>query len=126
MASVFTSNGIFSTIKYTGSPIVSKFKTTTENQELVLFRPKDSTVDNPKILRCNSVTIEASTADLAFVLIRESLSSKDVDLTTFDFTDEPVIYVDAETSKTISGTGIIGVKFANNLGAEYSISALSI
>ena len=124
MIGTLTSSGIYSNTKHTGSAITDRFSLTTENQELLLFRPKDSTVDVPKVLTCNTTTIEANDSDLYITPVRASLI-KGQDIETYDFTDEPVIYIEAGTSKNISGVAIVGIKFSNDLGASYSVNALS-
>jgi len=111
-----TSNSIYSSLKYTGTTITNKFSTTSVNQELVLFEDKDG-----KVLNCNSVTISAGASDLYFTVLRD----RNIDLDNHNFTDEPVLFVEANTSLTISGVSISGIKFANDSGVEYFITGTS-
>ena len=118
MIGTLTSNKGWSSIKFTGSPIASRFINTSSDQELVKFLDKTG----EKIIPCNSITIEADSADLYFSVWR---FSKGEDPDNFDFTDEPVFYVPAGESVNISGLGIGAIKFANASGTGYFIQGLS-
>lgn len=102
---------IFSTLKYTGSAITNRFSTTTGNQEKVIFLDEAGTN-----LACQSLTIEAGAADLYFVPIESG-----VDHSTQNFNNDPVYFVAAGEKISISGISIIGLQFANALGAQYFV-----
>lgn len=104
----------FSSIKYTGVPVVNRFLTTQSNQELVTLLSKDN-----KIISSSSITIEAGNSDLYF-----SIKDKGVDINNYDWEDDPVYFCAADTSVTISGISISYIKFSNNSGAQYFIQAL--
>lgn len=116
---MLTSGNSWSSVKYTGSPIATRLLTTIENQELVQF------LDNGgKPISCNSVTVEAGAVDLYFSVWVFNNKNKD-NVDNVDFTNEAVFYCKAGTTINISGLSIGAIKFANNLGAEYFIQALS-
>lgn len=112
-----TANRGWSSIKYDGSPITSRFVATTENQQMIQFLSK-----NNKQISCNSVTIEADDVDLYFTIWVENSKQ---DPNTYDYTDSPVYHCPAGKTISINGLGIGAIKFANNLGANYFIQALS-
>lgn len=119
-----SSNSGWSSVKFNGTPVTDRFIATTENQEFV---PLVSYSDATKLASLNSITITADDSDLYFsVLRKDSPKSRLVsEGESFDFTDEPVFFVEAEDSITLSGLGISGIKFSNNSGARYFIQGMA-
>lgn len=112
---ILSSNSGVSSIKFTGSPIASRFVTTDANQKLITLTSKDG-----KVLQANSVTISAGTSDLYF-----SVRSTDENIASYVWTNDPVFFCAADESVTISGLSISHIKFSNNSGAQYFIQALT-
>jgi len=115
------SNGTYSSLKYTGSAIASRFSATTVNQELIIFKDK---TDNDNVT-CNSINVTAGTQDLFFSILPSKANIAPTELSEFDFTDSFVFFVEAESSITVSGVSMGGVKFSNTSGAQYYITGLS-
>lgn len=108
-----TSSYGYSSLKYTGGVIGSRFSTTTVNQQLVNFLTSEGNT-----AFCNAVTIEAGASDLYFALMTSNMK------TSASFTDAPVYFVPAGETMSVSGLSIKGIKFANNLGAQYYIQGI--
>lgn len=107
-----TSAYVVSTIKYTGSPIVSKLTATTVNQQKVLFqRAGQGTA------RCNAFTIQAGEQELYFTVINAEMFKNE----NYDYTNEPVIVCPANQSISVSGVEAYGIKFSNASGANYYV-----
>jgi|LGVF01.2.fsa_nt_gb hypothetical protein len=114
-----TSNGGYSSLKYTGSAITDRFNVTTANQELVIFKDR---LDD-KQLNLNSIVVSADDSDLYFSLLPKK--SQEILPGDYNFTDSFVYFVEAGASITLSGLAVSGVKFSNALGARYFIMGMS-
>lgn len=112
-----SSNGGYSSLKYTGSAITDRFSTTTVNQELVIFKDR---LDE-KQLNLNSIVITADDTDLYFSLLPDKSHFEGE----YNFTDSFVYFVEAGANITLSGLAISGIKFSNSLGARYFIMGMS-
>ena len=77
----------YSSVKYTGSPIASRFATTAGNQQLITLTDKEG-----KTVQTNSLTITAGTADLYISVI-----GLNENVATYVWTNESVYFVEAGT-----------------------------
>jgi len=102
------SSSVWSTLKYTGSAIVSRFYTTLANQELILFLDKEG-----KQIRVNSLTVESESVDVYLTIVRNFDNPS-----AFVYTDEPVLVVKAGETLNITGVEILGIKLSNALGTK--------
>ena len=114
IGSLLSSNS-FSTLKHTGSTIASPFVTTTQNQQLVTL-----TDEAGAIMRANAVTITAGSSDLYV-----SFLGKNDNIATYNWINDPVFYIPANTSMSFNGLSITHIKFSNASGVQYLIQAFT-
>lgn len=121
MIGALTSSNVLSSLIYAGTKPSTPFVTTTQADERIIV-PQTDRIGSAQP-RTNSWLITAGIDDLYIIPIPKN-NSKD-GTTPADLTGYPILYVEAGTSKDISGLDIVAFVVLGDAGQEYLVEYLT-